>query len=339
MHLLIVDDEPIIRKGLVKMAELYPFEFAGIHTAASGVAALEIIREHEIDLVFTDIRMPKMDGLELCRIIHEQYSHIPCIVISGFGDFSYAQKCLFYGVKHYLLKPVTAPDLHEVLADFMKNRVKGFVALSDCVDVIEQMEQLVWNLEEDRLRTLIGEWKQNCLSSGMNMLQLRQLIKECMALLLKRLQARGLPVKNEWEDKRCVSKEQIFEQMQARLKDIMEKLLQQRSGTYKNLLDEVKTYIDTHLAEEITLDEVAEMAGFTPTYFSSMFKKMTNETFVKYRIKKRMEKAQQLLAIPHIRIVDVAAKVGYEDYPHFTKMFKKTTGYSPSEYRQQLGIK
>ncbi|MFS0838000.1 helix-turn-helix domain-containing protein [Paenibacillus sp. 1P03SA] len=119
----------------------------------------------------------------------------------------------------------------------------------------------------------------------------------------------------------------------------MGKLHQQRSGTYKNLLDEVKTYIDTHLAEEITLDEVAEMAGFTPTYFSSMFKKMTNETFVKYRIKKRMEKAQQLLAIPHIRIVDVAAKVGYEDYPHFTKMFKKTTGFSPSEYRQQLGIK
>jgi two-component system response regulator YesN len=84
---------------------------------------------------------------------------------------------------------------------------------------------------------------------------------------------------------------------------------------------------------------VAKMTGLTPTYFSSIFKKMTNETFVQYRIKKRMERAQTLLAIPHMRIVDIAAEVGYEDYSHFTKMFKKLCGYSPSEYRSMLGIK
>lgn len=52
-----------------------------------------------------------------------------------------------------------------------------------------------------------------------------------------------------------------------------------------------------------------------------------------------MERAKELLAVPHIRIVDVATGVGYDDYPHFTKTFKKIVGVSPSEFRTRLGIK
>lgn len=67
--------------------------------------------------------------------------------------------------------------------------------------------------------------------------------------------------------------------------------------------------------------------------------KMSNETFISYRINKRMEKARELLAIPHKRTVDIAAEVGYDDYPHFTKTFKKVFGISPSDYRESLGMK
>ncbi|MFN1222444.1 response regulator, partial [Enterococcus faecium] len=81
---------------------------------------LELIRSHEPDIVLTDIRMPKMDGLELCRSIYEEFPDIQTVVISGFNDFEYAQKCLAYGVKQYLLKPATKPELHEALDTVLK---------------------------------------------------------------------------------------------------------------------------------------------------------------------------------------------------------------------------
>ncbi|WP_231571430.1 helix-turn-helix domain-containing protein [Gordoniibacillus kamchatkensis] len=104
-------------------------------------------------------------------------------------------------------------------------------------------------------------------------------------------------------------------------------------------MEEAKAYIDSHLSVEVTLKEVADMVGITPTYFSTLFKKMTGDTFVGYRIHKRMDKARELLSLPHMRTVDIAAEVGYDDYPHFTKTFKKIFGLTPSDYRAKLGIK
>ncbi|MNI38021.1 Arabinose operon regulatory protein [compost metagenome] len=104
-------------------------------------------------------------------------------------------------------------------------------------------------------------------------------------------------------------------------------------------MEEAKAYIDNRLSVEVTLSEVADMVGITPSYFSTLFRKMTGQTFVSYRIHKRMEKAKELLSIPHMRSVDIADEVGYDDYPHFTKTFKKIYGIGPSEYRSSIGIK
>lgn len=340
MRLLIVDDEPVIRRGLVKMAEQHPSSFEDIHTAGNGVQALELIKEYEPSIVFTDIRMPKMDGLELCKQIHEQYEAISTVVISGFGDFAYAQQCLTYGVKHYLLKPVTRPDVHQVLDSLLKTTGKGYVSISKYVDWVEQMETCIWMLDREQLKRLTEEFKQYCHSAGMKTSQWEDFLQDCLNMLMKRLKTReSTPNWVFVEEARLHSKEKAFASFEQKLWGMMEELALKRTGNYKDPLEEAKAYINQHLCEDISLEEVAEKAGFTPNYFSALFKKETKETFIQYRIKKRMEKAQQLLAIPHMRIVDVAAQVGYEDYPHFTKMFKKITGHSPSEFRGQLGIK
>lgn len=86
-----------------------------IMECSNGEMALEVIKEQEIDVMFTDIRMPKMDGIELVRRMQE-CDHIPLTVaISGYDDFSYAVEMLRNGVREYILKPIERERITEIL--------------------------------------------------------------------------------------------------------------------------------------------------------------------------------------------------------------------------------
>ncbi|MDR6880527.1 response regulator [Bacillus sp. 3255] len=338
MRLLIVDDEPVIRNGLMMMAQSYTHKFQNIETSVNGVDALEYIMQFEPDLLVTDIRMPKMDGLELCRNVYENYPHIMMVVVSGYSDFDYAQKCLSYGVKHYLLKPVTPPDLHDVFDSMMKSQSQGYIPVTRYVDWVERIEHSIWLLQEDELRKIMEEWKES--GSHLTAAQLKSQLLDTAALLQKQFQEKNRQLSTEMTEAfEASSKAELYQEFEDRLQTVMSDILVMRRGNFKDPMEEAKSYIDNHLSVDISLKEVADRVGITPNYFSTLFKKMTNETFVSYRIHKRMNKARELLAVPHLRTVDIAAEVGYEDYPHFTKTFKKIFGISPSDYRDTLGMK
>lgn len=121
-RVLVVDDEPMIRMGLTKLITQADPSVILTETAGNGIEALEAIQQARPDFIFTDIRMPKMDGLELSRQLHEHYGDITVVVVSGYGDFEYAQKCMSYGVKEYLLKPVTKSVVHHTISKLMTER-------------------------------------------------------------------------------------------------------------------------------------------------------------------------------------------------------------------------
>lgn len=338
MRLLIIDDEPVIRNGLMMMAQSYTDKFEDIKTAVNGIDALEQMIHFEPDLLLTDIRMPKMDGLELCRQVHEKYPHIMIVVVSGYNDFDYAQKCLSYGVKHYLLKPVTPPDLHDVFDNIMRSQSQGYIPVSRYIDWVERIENSIWLLQEEELLKIMDEWREDC--SHLSAPQLKAQLIDTAALLQKQFQEKNRMLSTDLtEEFRSTSKAELFKEFEERLQTVIMDILVMRRGNFKDPMEEAKAYIDNHLSVDISLKEVADMVGITPNYFSTLFKKMSNETFISYRINKRMNKARELLAVPHRRTVDIAAEVGYEDYPHFTKTFKKVFGISPSEYRDSLGMK
>lgn len=113
--ILLVDDEILVREAIrdkVAWPEL-GFELAGI--CENGKEAIAFIEQHPVDLVLTDIYMPYVDGLELCKYIYDRQLPIAAVIFSGYGDFEYAQKAIKYQVSEYLLKPVTARELSEVL--------------------------------------------------------------------------------------------------------------------------------------------------------------------------------------------------------------------------------
>lgn len=116
--LLLVEDEKLIRQGIRSMIERSGVEVEEIIECNNGETALEILKTRHIDVMFTDIRMPKMDGITLVSETGK-LEHIPLIAaISGFDDFEYAVEMLRNGVKEYILKPVDRNKIIETLEKF-----------------------------------------------------------------------------------------------------------------------------------------------------------------------------------------------------------------------------
>ncbi|WP_409346873.1 response regulator [Paenibacillus sp. MBLB4367] len=110
MNLLIVDDEPVIRIGLRTLVD---WESHGLTLAAEandGVEALRCIEEHDIDILVTDIRMPRMDGLELIRRARAIQSDLGVLVLSCLDDFVFVREAMKLGASDYMLKPAMEPE-------------------------------------------------------------------------------------------------------------------------------------------------------------------------------------------------------------------------------------
>ncbi|SDA70521.1 two-component system, response regulator YesN [Lachnospiraceae bacterium G11] len=115
MKVFLVDDEIVVREGI---RESFPWDdspYTLVGEAPDGEMAIPMIRDTNPDIVITDIKMPFMDGIELCRLLRSQLPWIGIIVLSGYDEFEYARQCIQLGVREYLLKPINAEDLRQAL--------------------------------------------------------------------------------------------------------------------------------------------------------------------------------------------------------------------------------
>lgn len=114
-RVLLVDDEEDIRVGISRKIDWEGLGYALVGEAENGRDALELAESLQPDVVLTDIKMPFMDGLELCRILTERLPASKFVVFSGFDDFEYAKQAIQMNVSEYILKPINAPELTAVL--------------------------------------------------------------------------------------------------------------------------------------------------------------------------------------------------------------------------------
>ena len=344
---LIVDDEPIIRKGLTKMVEVSGRPIADIRVASSGEEALERIKESLPHFVFTDIRMSDMDGLELSRIIQQEGWPLQVVIISGFEEFQYAQKCLSYGVKVYLLKPVRQVEIGSVLDKLIdgagKSHARPSLSMRSFDSGMERISDAIWQLDESNLHTSLANWKRYTDGLELSMPQRVQLCQDGLDRVNKLLNQKDIypfesaaNATSAWHA--SPDEAELFMKFEQAVFAVFEHLQHKRKGNVIDPIEAAKAYIESHLNKEVKLEEVAEYLGLNPSYFSQLFKQTTQETFVHYRTKKRMELAQRLLHHASHRMYDIAEEVGYTDYSHFAKTFKKWFGISPTEYRSNLGI-
>lgn len=110
MNVMVVDDEPIVRLGLRTMVNWEDHGLSLAAEAADGVEALEIMARTPVDLLITDLRMPRMDGLELIKRAKAQYQDLGILVLSCLDDFVLVKETMKMGASDYILKPTMEPD-------------------------------------------------------------------------------------------------------------------------------------------------------------------------------------------------------------------------------------
>lgn len=158
-RVLIVDDEPIIRKGLKGFIdwELHGLQLAG--DCANGVEALEVIRTQPIDILITDIKMPLMDGLQLTQKALQINPNMKVVLISSYNEFDYVREGMKYGAVDYLLKPsLEADELIMVLSrckEMLHKQRQQIVERQKFSEQVHTLERK--KLEQEIIRRLVSE--------------------------------------------------------------------------------------------------------------------------------------------------------------------------------------
>jgi len=134
--ILIVDDTAINRTIIMQAIKSYNYNFL---EAENGVRAIELLKEHEVDLILLDILMPKMNGIEFLewKIKEKDYVNIPVIVSSAVSEIEYIKKALSLECYDYFNKPIKTIDLHVQLPLKIKNAIKYYHTLKKLQEALK----------------------------------------------------------------------------------------------------------------------------------------------------------------------------------------------------------
>ena len=370
MHVMIkvflVEDETIIRQGIKNNIDWRSNGFELVGEAGDGEYAYPMILKSQPDILLTDVKMPFMDGLELSRLVKKALPRTKIFVISGYNELDYAKEAIKIGISDYLLKPVTSASLMDALKKVSDQifeeqensrlleryfiNYEKYMAFPDKSDYSGVDRKLIRNFLKtgniEECGIFIDEYFEAVGEGNYMSLLLRQYmtmdIFYCVLEFIKSLNAQELNTQPELTDLKRVTKaiEKADTTMEY-LKELFTFALTVRdknSGDrYGLLIREAQEYIaENYGNSDFSLNMIAGYIGVSPSYFSSIFKQGTGQSFIEYLTKVRIDRACELLRCTTLRTSEIGEQVGYNDPHYFSTAFKKIMGQSPKEFKTRV---
>lgn len=241
MNILLVDDEEIMLKILIKSIQWDVLGIKNVYIARNSYEAKKLIQEEVIDITLCDIEMPQESGLSLIEWIQGLYPEIINIILTGHADFNYARSAISLGVYRFLLKPISFEEVEKTIKK-----------------AIEKVEYEILLSENHYLNST-----------------------------------------------------------------------NQQPAT----VDVVKTYLEKNFNKVITRKDIESIVNLNQDYLNREFKEATGYTLMEYVQYYRILMAKKLLRETDDTISEICIKTGYNSPAYFTKIFKKVTGHTPTEFR------
>lgn len=347
LNVIIVDDNIRTIEGLRKHI---PWEDTGcvcIGTATNGVEALKLCRMLPADIVITDVKMPIMDGLELCATLRQEFPGLHLIVISAYDDFEYARNAMVFGVENYILKPINDKKIQE-LSQFLRKisisaqsysaSLAAFYNSSVVADL--NLEIMVGNA--GRITNLI----QAIFSPlGEDFKAVEDVATHLIASLYHQASVLGVPgaiegrtlTESMVELQGLHSTPAVIDFVTNRYLYISQFVCRIKDTNKQILAQNVKEYLMANYADSgITTYSLSEKFHISQSYLCHIFKKYENNSINSFLTQIRLDQALYLMGNSDTSIQEIARLVGYPDAHYFSRVFKKVKGLSPSDYKRMM---
>lgn len=333
-QILIVDDDSIMRRALnVMINKIEGFEVCG--EAATGTQALKAYKSLKPDIIFMDILMPGLTGLDVVSHIREEDSDTTVYLLSAYKNFNLAKEAVKLQIKDYLLKPISVNALTELLLNFRRGK-EG--SISHHLNAFEEIvtdgdfKKVYYGLEEpiNRIYKKYGNNEEKLVETFRYIGQrlLSQSISE---------DGGSVDVESLFPLNECLISEPLI--MQMWLFKVMNYVYEKEAIRRYPVLQNVFVYIDENIRSEIGLNDIIENCSISQGYLSRIFKSQFKISVMEYLHLRKMHLAKGYLYLTNDSVAEVAFKLGYSESNYFSKVFKKYESITVQQYRKSLQTK
>ncbi len=340
-RVVIIDDEPIILKGLSETVPWRKYGCEVVGTARNGQEGLAMIRRLRPHMIFSDIYMPKMDGLTMAAAMKSEFEDTELTILTGYQEFELARQSIRLGVTRFLVKPSNMEELEEAVAA-MAARLKKKGITGEKSDPEEYTES-VSNETADAflVNKALDYMRENCRWE----LTLTDAAENVyvspyhMSRLLKRHTGKSFSelmnsIRIEETKKHSNAMEADNPRGEKELPD--DYPYTGRKQGY--IVERLKEYIENHLDGSLSRKELSGVVYLSEDYLSKVFATTTGMSLSSYVSSRRIARAQQLLAETNLTVSQIALRVGFSNFSYFSKIFREQTGKTPNEYRESVNL-
>lgn len=329
-RVLIADDDILMREALKVMISREE-AFQVIHLVGSGEGAVQACGQDTVDLVFMDMQMPGMTGLEASRMIHRINPEISIYILSTYTASALLRSAGQNLVKEILEKPITNACLKKILENYKTEHETS---------VQRQLEALAEAVRQKNFRKFYGILPEIIDEiyeiSGMDSPGLIKIFTYLGQSLLdtrcvyddKKVITDLFPINEGLIAEQKISELWLFR--------VMDYLFCQNSISRYPLLENIFLYIENHIKEDITLNSIIENCAISQGYLSRIFREQFHVSVTEYLHLKKMHLAKGYFYFTEDSIAEVAFRLGYNESSYFSKVFKKYEKMTVKEYKKEV---
>lgn len=329
-RILIADDDVLMREALKVMISRDD-AFTVVDSVGSGECAVSVCQEYPVDIIFMDMQMPGITGLEASRIIHQMNPDISIYMLSAHASSLLIRNAGQDTLKDVLEKPITFNSLKKILENYKTEHedtahehikiLVDFLVHKDFKGFYESLPGIIENIysyESPDPARLVKIFTY----LGQNLLNMREIYDSSYSITDRFPLNEGLIIDSK------ISELWLFR--------VMDYLFCQNSISRYPLLEQIFIYIEKHIKEDISLNSIIENCAVSQGYLSRIFRDQFHVSVTEYLHMKKMHLAKGYFYFTEDSIADVAFRLGYNESSYFSKVFKKYEKMTVKEYKKKM---
>lgn len=351
IRVLIVDDDKLARKGLISIMPWSKHDMMVVGEAANGAKALEFMEKHEVDLMFVDLSMPVMSGMELLQVAKQRFPGLRSVILSFHEEFENVQSAYRMGVLDYISKVRLESEDDEQILKRIQQRMTGEMPHRPAKPPVisapaHPTEPNVCSQEGEEWCRLEQEWRSLYWLYNESIFQ--RLCKRTLEANVSFRRVEGLFIRMLSQMETVIPLAAELRSDASDVQSAVEWLRDYRKHVYAQVASssdftntttsilKAVLFIREQASNTLHAEDVADHVHMSRSYFSQCFKKLTGSTFHDYLRQERIRAAERLLCETNQSIAWVAHAVGYNDSKYFSQLFYEQTRLLPSEFRAQF---